>query len=438
MQIDHLRVKNFRGFSERDFSFDNQFNVLIGQNATGKTAALEALKVAIGSWFLGIQARHGKAIAEGDVRLKGFTHESTGEQSFEKQYPVEVEATGILSSDLKEGSLSWSRSIKKEGGNTTQKDARSLTAVAEEADQQVRDGDEVLLPVLAYYGTDRLHHPEPRSENDIEKEDLSRFTGYRKCLDGRINVKHFERWIERQEWIAFQENSVPLRHRIIRDAIASLIPDVETVRYDPRLTSVIIIYEDGTVLPLEHLSDGYRTMLALVGDLASRMARLNPHLGEETLTKTPGVVLIDELDLHLHPAWQRRVIADLADTFRQVQFVSTTHSPQIISEVERGNVLVLEQGTSKSQVEKENVYGLDSNWVLQHIMEVSPRPRKIEQLIEEVERALAQEDYEGARKHLDEARREAKRTSGTMTRLQAKIDTLEMVSDDEDNIQAGE
>lgn len=438
MRIDRLQLKNFRGFAERDFSFHDRFNVLIGKNATGKTAALEALKVAIGSWFLGIQDRHGKAIVEGDVRLKGFVHESSGEHTFEKQYPVEVKATGTLPEGLTERSLAWSRSVNTEGGNTTQKDARSLTKVAEEKDKQVREGEEVLLPVLAYYGTDRLHHPEPRRDDGIDKEDLSRFTGYRKCLDGRINVKHLERWMERQEWIAFQENNPSQLDRLVRKAIASMIPDVETVRYDPRRASVIATYKDGTVLPLEHLSDGYRTILALVGDLAVRVARLNPHLGEEALTRTPGVVLIDELDLHLHPAWQRRVIDDLADTFRQVQFISTTHSPQIISEVETGKILVLERGTSGIQVGEEEAYGLDSNWVLQHIMEVSPRPRKIEQLIKEVEGALAQEEYKKAKKHLDDARREAERTSGTMTRLQAKIDTLEMISDDEDNLQAGE
>lgn len=438
MRIDHLQVKNFRGFAERDFSLHEKFNVLIGKNATGKTAALEALRVAVGSWFLGIQARYGKAIAEDDVRLKAFTHESAGEHTFEKQYPVEVKATGTLSDGPTERSLTWSRSINTEGGNTTQKDARSLTKVAQEKDKQVRDGKEVTLPVLAYYGTDRLHHPEPRRDNGSEKEDLSRFVGYRKCLDGRINIKHLESWMERQEWIAFQENKSSLLDRLVREAIASMIPNVETVRYNPRRASVIAIYEDGTILPLKHLSDGYRTMLALVGDLASRMARLNPHLGEETLKRTPGVVLIDELDLHLHPAWQRRVIEDLADTFRRVQFISTTHSPQIISEVETGKTLVLEHDTSEVHVKEEESYGLDSNWVLQHIMEVSPRPQKIERLINKVEKALAQEDYEEAKKHLNKARREAKRTSGTMTRLQAKIDTLEMVSDDEKNSQAGE
>jgi len=433
MRIDHLQVKNFRGFAKRDFSFHETFNVLIGKNATGKTAALEALRVAVGSWFLGIRARYGKAIAENDVRLKGFTHESTGEYTFEKQYPVEVTATGTLSDDQTERSLTWSRSINTEGGNTTQKDARSLKNVAEEKDEQVRNGSNVVLPVLAYYGTDRLHHPEPRRDNGAEKDDLSRFAGYRRCLDGRISVKHFEGWMERQEWIAFQENDTPLLDRLVREAIASMIPNVETVRYNPRRASVIAIYEDGTILPLEHLSDGYRTMLALVGDLASRMVRLNPHLGEGTLKKTPGVVLIDELDLHLHPAWQRRVIEDLAETFRQVQFISTTHSPQIISEVETGKTLVLERDPSKGQVKEEESYGLDSNWVLQHIMEVSPRPQKIERLIEKVEDALAKEEYKKARRHLNDARAEAKRTSGTMTRLQAKIDTLEMVSDDEEN-----
>jgi predicted ATP-binding protein involved in virulence len=436
MRIDHLRVKNFRGFAERDFSFHETFNVLIGQNATGKTAALEALRIAVGSWFLGIQARYGKAISEDDVRLKGFTHESTGEHTFEKQYPVEVKAMGTLPETKRP--VTWSRSINREGGNTTQKDAQSLTEVAEKTDEQVRDGEEVTLPVLAYYGTDRLHHPEPRRDNGDEKEDLSRFVGYRKCLDGRINVKHLERWMERQARIAFHENKSPLLDRLVREAISSMIPNVETIHYNPRQASVTATYEDGTVLPLEHLSDGYRTMLALVGDLASRMARLNPHLGEETLRRTPGVVLIDELDLHLHPAWQRRVIEDLAGTFRRIQFISTTHSPQIISEVETGKTLVLEHDTSGIQVKEEESYGLDSNWVLQHIMEVSPRPQKIERLINKVERALAQEDYEGAKKHLNQARREAKRTSGTMTRLQAKIDTLEMISDDEKNSQAGE
>jgi predicted ATP-binding protein involved in virulence len=436
MRIDYLRVKNFRGFAERDFSFHETFNVLIGQNATGKTAALEALRIAVGSWFLGIQARYGKAISEDDVRLKGFTHESTGEHTFEKQYPVEVKAMGTLPETKRP--VTWSRSINREGGNTTQKDAQSLTEVAEKTDEQVRDGEEVTLPVLAYYGTDRLHHPEPRRDNGDEKEDLSRFVGYRKCLDGRINVKHLERWMERQARIAFHENKSPLLDRLVREAISSMIPNVETIHYNPRQASVTATYEDGTVLPLEHLSDGYRTMLALVGDLASRMARLNPHLGEETLRRTPGVVLIDELDLHLHPAWQRRVIEDLAGTFRRIQFISTTHSPQIISEVETGKTLVLEHDTSGIQVKEEESYGLDSNWVLQHIMEVSPRPQKIERLINKVERALAQEDYEGAKKHLNQARREAKRTSGTMTRLQAKIDTLEMISDDEKNSQAGE
>ncbi len=433
MRIDHLQVKNFRGFAERDFSFHERFNVLIGKNATGKTAVLEALRVAIGSWFLGIHARYGKAIAENDVRLQGFTHESTGEHTFEKQYPVEVKATGTLSLNRTDHSLTWSRSVNTEGGNTTQKEARSLTEIAEKTDEQVRTGKEVTLPVLAYYGTDRLHHPEPQNDHKTEKEDLSRFVGYRKCLDGRINAKHFESWMERQEWIAFQENNSPRLGRLVQEAIAGMIPDVEAVRYNPRRASVIAIYEDGTVLPLDHLSDGYRTMLALVGDLASRMARLNPHLGEDTLQKTPGVVLIDELDLHLHPAWQRRVIEDLSDTFRRVQFISTTHSPQIISEVETGKTLVLEKNPSTIQVKEEESYGLDSNWVLQHIMEVSPRPQKIEHLIESAEDALAKKEYKKAQKHLDDARKHAKRTSGTMTRLQSKIDTLEMMSDDEKN-----
>ena len=99
----------------------------------------------------------------------------------------------------------------------------------------------------------------------------------------------------------------------------------------------------GERLPFSFLSDGYRNMVALVADVAWRAAVLNPHLGKDAAARSEGVVLIDEIDLHLHPRWQRRVLGNLRRTFPGLQFVTTTHSPQVIASARREEVRVLEK-----------------------------------------------------------------------------------------------
>jgi len=338
MQIESLHVENFRGFEERDFSFDPQFNVLIGDNGTGKTAVLEALKVAIGSWLLGIPGskRPSKAIAKEEVRLKGYMQESTGRYNFEEQYDVVIESTGIIQTPHEEKRVSWTRRRTKSGG-TTRTGAKKLKRLAEEADERVRQDDDVTMPVITYYGTDRLHHPEPRKA----KAELSRLAGYNECLDGKINVKHLKEWIDTQDRLSWKKGESSLMYDLVRQAVAGMIDGAEKIDYDPSREDVIVILESGDVRPLKNLSDGYRTTLALVGDLATRIARLNPGLGENALRQTPGVVLIDELDLHLHPKWQRHVVDDLKCVFQTIQYITTTHSPFIIQSLDQSEVYAL-------------------------------------------------------------------------------------------------
>jgi predicted ATP-binding protein involved in virulence len=107
---------------------------------------------------------------------------------------------------------------------------------------------------------------------------------------------------------------------------------------------VVIRFANGDQQPFMNLSDGQRSMLALVGDLAQKAATLNPHLGADVLQRTEGVVLIDELDLHLHPTWQRHVIEDLRFTFPKLQFIGTTHSPFLIQSLRSGEELLMLEG----------------------------------------------------------------------------------------------
>lgn len=132
--------------------------------------------------------------------------------------------------------------------------------------------------------------------------------------------------------------------------------------------------------PIDYLSDGMRSMVAMVADIAWRIATLNPHLGAEAAQETQGVVLIDELDLHLHPEWQRRVLGDLRRAFPRIQFIVTTHSPQVLASAENRWVKMLNKDGELEDAGR--VYGKDSNSVLEDVMGVGARPPEVEAQLE--------------------------------------------------------
>jgi len=148
-----------------------------------------------------------------------------------------------------------------------------------------------------------------------------------------------------------------------------------------------------------NLSDGQRIMLTLIGDLVRRIVMLNPHLGEQALLETPGVVLIDELDLHLHPKWQRRVIHDLKKTFPRVQFVATTHSPQLIGEAGPEEIRILENG---GVFRPERSFGVDSSEILEEVMKSSRRNIEIDRLLKQLSELIDREDIGRAREVLSQ------------------------------------
>ena len=118
------------------------------------------------------------------------------------------------------------------------------------------------------------------------------------------------------------------------------MPELAGARYNIRLGTLILERENGDYIRFSDLSDGYRNVIAIAADIAIRMVMLNPHLADNALLMTPGVILIDEIDLHLHPMWQRRIVDDLRRTFPKVQFICTTHSPFIVQSLRSGEELI--------------------------------------------------------------------------------------------------
>jgi len=351
MRIDHLSLENFKGFKKSDFQFpstpgqNGSFHLIIGNNGTGKTSLLEALAVAMGSWLLGIPDYDSRHILKEDVRFE--THEINGAIRLERQYPVLVEAKGVVGGDP----IQWKRSLGSDNGRTDQKGAVSIRNKARELrDRRMQQShhQDTVAPLLSYYGTGRLW-VEPKDMQ--KKEDLSSAevfqdwrTGYRLSVDPRCSPGDLLRWLRFEQLDAIQKQQETCFFRTVKKAICRVLENegCEKVFFDLRENRFMVDLGKKGLTPFQALSDGLRNMVALVGDIAFKAAQLNAILGEKILDQTPGIVLIDELDLHLHPRWQQHVIDDLRRTFPRIQFIATTHSPFLIQSLRPGELISLD------------------------------------------------------------------------------------------------
>ena len=178
------------------------------------------------------------------------------------------------------------------------------------------------------------------------------------------------------------------------------------IDYDAELEDIEIqqTFFDGKVdiLPLHYLSDGAKSILAIASDIAYRMAVLNPHLLGKVTEETDGIVLIDEIDMHLHPSWQRKVIDSLHKTFPKVQFILTTHSPTVLTNVPKENIRILNNG--EIYTPDVNTRGRDVNSILREIMHTAIRPSDVTEKLNAFSKAIEDEDLDTAQKILDELR----------------------------------
>jgi predicted ATP-binding protein involved in virulence len=420
VRIDRLNISNYRGFRSRGFGFDPHFNLVVGDNATGKTSVLDALAVAMDSWFLGMRtAEKAGGIGIGDVHHATYEHGDT--TTFEKQFPARIEAHGIVLGD----SINWARELSREGGKTTTVETRKIAALAERADADVRENRTVNLPIICSYGAERLwfeaRHRDKAKNGHVSPRRPSRFDGYRDCTAFEIQETVLLAWMQAQYQSGKHLESVNA-WKVVRGAVVECVENATDIYFDARYNEFIVRLADLGDRLFSTLSDGQRIMLTLIGDLARRIVTLNPQLEDKALLETSGIVLIDELDLHLHPKWQRRVIADLKRTFPKVQFVATTHSPQLIGEAMPSEIHILEE----DRVTKpERSFGVDSSAILDEVMHVSPRNDEIERLLRTLSELINREDVQRAREVLAQVEARLGASDPEVTGATTLLDLLE-------------
>ncbi|MEZ4309977.1 MAG: AAA family ATPase [Polyangiaceae bacterium] len=370
-----LSLLNFRRFESTSLTFSPGFNVVIGKNGAGKSTILDALAMGLSGVVQPLHRATGKTFSHAslplrDVRMAAF--DKGGTLTTERQFPARIAASLSFLGER----LTFGPEASQSGGATFAGPGRAISFLdpTDIVRQAVQDGFDVTLPVIAYYGTGRLWRGGAPQQGTPDS--LSRFAGYQDCLDPSTDLSAMKAWFRRMELMALQDGRAPLVLETTKRAILSCLQGFDLVRFDARLDDLAArSAETGVFLAFDQLSDGQRNMLGMVADIAYRAATLNPHLGSEAAERSPGVVLIDEIDLHLHPAWQRRVLDDLRRAFPNLQIIASTHSAQILASAKRDEVILLSGGEAAR--DESFVEGRDSNSLLEDIFGVPARPAAI-------------------------------------------------------------
>lgn len=389
MKIDNIHIKNYRCFCNLDIPLEDHLTLFVGKNGAGKSAILDAIAVAASTFLCGIDGGSCRNILKGDARYEFY---EIGEViDAQPQFPVLITATGECGGQ----EVYWMRSLSSSSGKTTMKDARALIEIAEQMQSQVMAGDtETTLPILSYYGTGRLYAQKKEKRDLLNLLKFNRQAGYLDCMEAESNEKMMLNWFQTMTLKSLQNQQktgkiekIP-QLMAVEQAVCKCFQKINgckdaEVSFDLDTHRIMIGYEDKSGsksrFALNEMSDGYKNTLSMIGDIAYRMAVLNPQLGKEVLAKTPGIVLIDEIDLHLHPEWQQTILEDLQSIFPQVQFLVTSHAPSVIHSVKRENIRILDRG--EIFVPAEQTYGRDANSILREVMQVWERPEEIRQML---------------------------------------------------------
>ncbi len=393
MKINYLTLTNIGRYKELQLDFANKkkdktnVTVFIGNNGAGKTSLLEALRTSL-TWFiarLGNEKGSGSPIAQ---------HSILNTANYAEIY---------ISVSFTDNNYQWlltkTRKGKKSHTKSNLTDVKNLTNNIKEI---LTNDESANLPIIVYY-------PVERSVLDIplkirNRHNFSQLDGYDNSLNQGVDFRRFFEWFREREDIENEQESDLLNKlfndsdlhkndkksfledilnmdlkdpqlQAVRRAIYNFIPTFANIRIQrkPRLQMLVDKYSDKDkqqceVLDIFQLSQGEKSLMALVGDIARRLAIMNPSL------KNPldgqGIVMIDEVDMHLHPRWQRNLIDRLVNTFPHCQFILTTHSPLVISDSPDVLVYELDNGLVNKV---DSLYGQDVNSVLLDVMDTNIR-----------------------------------------------------------------
>lgn len=376
MKITKIELKDFRCFDDFQMGFPDEYNthVIIAENMVGKSAVMAALRIASNTYTTGLKSEW--QLEKTDHRILGanVTKEITSGVS------IKVEA--IVSNVKGEKQIStWLKYKTKPSGERTKVkilDGIDPRKVSKEINDQAGKGTG-LLPLFSFIGTEYIHVESSDTVNwDVTGNSID---GYKDCWEDKSIKKHLFKWIGRMDNILNEMLRKPLIAEVYKDApanaihvfqtaVKSILPDVKEIVWSEDLKEPIVKLANNEIRQFSVLSDGYRYLILLAGELATRAFILNKHLGPEVLSKIHGLVLIDEFGIHLHPTLQNDALTRLQNTFPNVQFIITTHSPLLLNGLKKEQVHIITIDDSGKRIisnPDEDIIGLGANEILTKI-----------------------------------------------------------------------
>ena len=409
MMLKEISLVNFRGISSMTLPFSAQTTAILGVNGVGKSSVLDALAIAFSNMTERIagQAAKARTLSPDDIKNDAAYARIQVKVELDVSTSTWSRESGNSDASISENSTTWAIARNRKAGEHPAERSSNLEQLNAHASlfngrllYAEANHQATHLPLAVYYDVHRAVLDVPLRVR--EKLKNTPREAYIDALGhGGADFRGFFAWFRDRE---------DAENERIRDEPAHLDRDLQAVRAAvenfTKFTDLRIrrkpslrmtVKKNGMELNVLQLSDGEKCLLALVGDLARRLSLLN------TDKKNPlhgeGVVLIDEIDLHLHPRWQRAVVGSLERTFPNCQFIVTTHSPQIVGELRPEAVLVLRDGGFIGHAER--TLGLTSGEILEELMEGAARNREFQSEISEIERAIEDELYIEARSALN-------------------------------------
>ena len=441
-----ITIKNFRCYEEKNMEFRRGVNLLIGDNSVGKTSLLHACNLVVNAFFSGYSDENTvwKSVDDNDFREMGVA-ELPIEIIFhpnEQDYPIIQTQSGNNYSLDPNVELKIEKKSKKNSRNLTTglKALRDYATVCNHSSHILQEDKSVLqvnvLPVYACFTTEDIHSVRKFDKNKFNKYNHKPSFGYFECYDCR---GLFECWIKRllvlKEAQRGEEEINSVRNAII-EALGptgcNIINDM-AIQHNER--KVYFMFVDGRESESALLSDGYRRLVNIVMDIAFRCALLNKSMfGAQCYKHTHGTVIIDEIDEHLHPALQVRVLKALQDTFPKIQFIISTHAPLVMSSVEprkdeNGNdinvVYKLEYVDGTYTHKELDIYGMDASTIIETYMGQPSRDLRTHDKIKAILDLIDKGDIQAARNSLKELEQNIACGDPELTRIEALISFME-------------
>ncbi|MCE7553614.1 AAA family ATPase [Aliivibrio fischeri] len=423
--VRELQLFDFRGITKGKITLNPNMNVIVGENGSGKTTIIEAICKSC-SWISSLienEKASGDHLKVDDINTS-----------------LDVKESNLITTfDLNKDNLfTLQLSLAKKGMTSSNKSILEEVKLLSEIYRTLNTHDvKCSLPIFSYYSINRSYDINTQCHNfKIDSKVWEKTDGYENALNDKYDFKVFIDWLVKQEKIDIENgkfekinaniNEEKIKLKTLSDTLALLSTfddDHEvkvTILNDIKITSEkieallnvkqsldsksaivknaisqfinvdnirtvdyldykkILLDKLSTTIEVSQLSQGEKSLFSLVGDIARRLVLLNPNMGKNALLGS-GVVIIDEIDLHLHPKWQQEVLTKLSEIFPNIQFIVTTHSPQILSTVKHNSIYIIENKDNSFTLKQPSFsLGSEANMLLEDIFCIDSRPQMLE------------------------------------------------------------